>query len=60
MKLLPLDKYRKNFKSDAACARALGVNYITLRRWLARDIISPDYSAWRALIAERGVELPRK
>lgn len=57
-KLLSLNEHREQFKSDADAARALGIEYMTYRRWLQRKIFSPSNSAWRQVLAGRGVELP--
>jgi hypothetical protein len=56
-----LDDHRKQFQSDAAAARHLGLGYHQYRRWLQRHSYSPDNSAWRIILLDHhNVELPRR
>lgn len=58
-KLKTIDAFVKEHGGNIAAAnRALGSNYITFFRWLNREIISPENSAWRKEAARLGVELP--
>lgn len=57
-KLMPLDRFVKQFPSKAKAADALGVRWFVLHGWLKRTHYASD--ARRELAAERGVALPKR
>ncbi len=60
-KLISIDSHYERFKSVQKASVDLGVSYVTYKRWLDREVVSPEDSSWRRLIAlENGVELPRR
>lgn len=60
-KLITIDEHLKNHADNiTAAAEAVGSNYFTFRRWIHRETFAPERSSSRKLMAEKGIDLPRR
>lgn len=59
--LVTIDEYVQLHAGNVSeAAKAAGADYFTFRRWLKRTAFAPPNSSSRTLMAERGIDLPRR